>query len=92
MTKLKWNREPVNSVLNSEYWTDPVNGFDKGWHDRQKAKNERKQRLLNQNIDLGLHEDHDLSIEKLDSGPHAGKLVCVSCNNKFIRWLSKGIF
>ena len=91
MTKLKWDRHPVQSVLNSEYWTDPKKGFDKGWHDRQAQKQQRKQRLLNQNIDLGIHKDHELDIIKLDSGPHAGKLVCTTCN-KFLRWLPKGIF
>ena len=92
MTKLKWDREPVRSSLNSEYWTNPKEGFDKGWHDRQAQKNERKQRLLNKEIQLGVHEDHDLNIIKMESGPHASKLVCITCNNKFIRWLPKGIF
>jgi hypothetical protein len=90
MTKLKWNREPVRSSLNSEYWFDPKKGFDKGWHDRQAQKNEKIQRFLNREIKLGIHEKHDLDIVKLDSGPHAGKLVCNTCN-KFIQWLSKGI-
>jgi hypothetical protein len=92
MTKLNWNRKPVRSVMNSEYWTNPKKGFDKGWHDRQQAKIERKQRLLNQEIDLGIHIDHELDIIKLESGPHESKLICITCKNKFIRWLPKGIF
>jgi hypothetical protein len=92
MTKINWNREPTSSVMNSEYWTNPKTGFDKGWHDRLKQKQEKKQRLLNQKIDLGIHEDHDLDIVKLNSGPHVGKLICITCNDKFIRWLPKGIF
>ena len=91
MTKLDWNRPGWKTQMNSEYWTNPKTGFDKGWHDRQAQKNERKQRLLNQKINLGIHEDHDLDVIKLDSGPHAAKLVCIECNNKFIRWLPKGI-
>ena len=91
MTKLKWDRNPVRSVLNSEYYTNPKEGFDKGWHHTQQLKFEKKQKLLDKNIDLGIHQDHELDIIKLDSGPHAGKLICTTCN-KFIRWLPKGIF
>jgi hypothetical protein len=90
MTKLNWDRQTTSSGMNSEYWTNPKTGFDKGWHDRQAQKQQRKERLLNQKIDLGIHEDHDLDIVKLDSGPHASKLTCTTCN-KFIRWLPKGL-
>ena len=90
MTKLKWNRTNPTSSLNSDYWTSPKAGFDKGWHDRQAQKDQRKQRLLNQSIDLGTHSDHDLDIVQLDTGPHAAKLTCITCN-KFIRWLPTGI-
>ena len=93
MTKLDYNKtnKSDTSFLNDPYWTNPKTGFDKGWHDQQKAKNERKQRLLNQKIDLGTHKDHTLDVIKLESGPHDSKLICVTCNNKFIRWLPKGI-
>jgi hypothetical protein len=93
MTKLDYNKtnKSDTAFLNDPYWSNPKTGFDKGWHDQQKAKNERKQRLLNQKIDLGTHKDHTLDVIKLESGPHDSKLICITCNNKFIRWLPKGI-
>jgi hypothetical protein len=91
MTKLVWDRKQQTSILNSDYYTNPKTGFDKAWHDQQAQKKQRKDRLLNQEIKLGIHTDHDLDIIKLDSGPHACKLVCITCNNKFIQWLPKGI-
>jgi hypothetical protein len=91
MTKLKWDREPVRSTLNSDYWNDPKKGFDKDWHIKQQFKKEKNEKILNQKIELGIHKDHDLDIIPLTSGPHSSKLICITCNNKFIRWLSKGI-
>lgn len=92
MTKLKWDRNPVRSVLNSDYFLNPKEGFDKGWHYNQQQKLDKKQRLLDKNIDLGTHHEHDLDVITLESGPHSAKLICTTCNNKFIRWLPKGIF
>ena len=89
MTKLKWNREPIKSSLDSEYWSKPKTGFDKGWHHNWAQKLQSKQNTLDKEINLGIHSTHDLDIVKLNSDPHHGKLICVSCNNKFIRWLSK---
>ena len=93
MTKLDYSKTTKSDTafLSDPYWTNPKTGFDKGWHDRQAQKDQRKQRLLNQHIELGTHSEHDLDIIKLDTGPHAAKLICVSCENKFIRWLPKGI-
>lgn len=36
MTKLKWNRQPISSILDTDYYKDPKNGFDKSWHRHQK--------------------------------------------------------
>lgn len=33
------------------------------------------------------HESH--IIEKIKTEYHYGKLICVTCNNKFIKWLSQ---
>ena len=85
MTKINWNRQKQVSVLNRDYFINPKTGFDKEWHDRQShLKN------LLETIDLGVHNTHEILPIKLDSGPHAGKLVCVTCKNKFLRWLPKG--
>jgi len=91
MTKLKWNREPSRSSLNSEYWSNPKKGFDKDWHIKQQYKKQHTEEFLNQTINLGTHKDHELDIIELDSGPHSTKLICKTCNNKFIRWLPKNI-
>ena len=92
MTKLKWDREPVRSVLDSEYWQDPKKGFDKGWHHNWAKKLEAKNSRSKKEIDLGIHKDHQWQPVKCESGPHAGKLICITCNNKFIRWLPKDAF
>jgi hypothetical protein len=92
MTKLKWSRESVNSTLNSEYWSDPINGFDKGWHHNQETRRKGKNNRLLKEIDLGIHKSHQWAAIKCESGPHSGKLICITCNNKFIRWLPKDSF
>ena len=89
MTKLVWNRQKPNSTLNSEYWTNPKEGFDKNWHEEQKHK---KAQALKEKQFLGVHTDHDLEQIKLDSGPHHGKLICKTCGNKFLKWLPKEAF
>ena len=82
MTKLKWDRQPVGNVLNSDYYSIPKKGFDKAWH------NKRKQ-LQNS---LGIHKDHEIEFIKKPTGPHAGKAICKTCGNKFVTWLPKGSF
>lgn len=34
------------------------------------------------------HMDHKL-IVSVSTGPHYGKLSCMTCGNKFIKWLNK---
>ena len=85
MSKINWNRIKQTSVLNTEFYTNPKKGFDKDWHEKRRALDN----LLNE-MDLGVHKTHEIKPIKDESGPHIGKLVCVTCNNKFIRWLPKG--
>lgn len=92
MTKLKWDRAPIVSKLNSEYWNDPKQGFDKGWHHNCNAHLEGKKIRLLKEIDLGIHKTHQWTAVSCISGPHVGKLICITCNNKFIRWLPKDTF
>jgi len=73
----------VGSVMNTQHYQNPKSGFDKAWHDHQRS---RKDYFLN--TDLGTHEQHDIEVIKLDTGPHAGKLHCTTCN-KFIKWIPK---
>ena len=83
MTKLKWNRDPITSVLNTEYYLNSKTGFDKSWHDKIKASKKE--------YNLGTHKTHDWQPIKLQTGPHYGKLICKTCNDKFIQWLPKSI-
>lgn len=82
MTKLKWDRNPRSSVLNSEYYTNPKKGFDSAWHSQ-------KNKL---NTGLGIHLTHNWQAVKSQSGPHEGKAICNTCGGKFIMWLPKGYF
>jgi hypothetical protein len=86
MTKLKWDRQIKTSTLDSEYWANPKTGFDKEWHQARGLKNKKVDKES-----LGVHAEHELDIIKLESGPHAGKLTCKTCN-KFIKWLPKEAF
>lgn len=36
-----------------------------------------------------VHKDHEVKIIEKPQGSHAAKLVCASCNGKFIQWLPK---
>jgi uncharacterized membrane protein YfhO len=86
MTKLNWERQQTSSILNSEYYTNPKTGFDKAWHleQAQKKANVEKEKQF-----LGIHQTHNLDRIQLTSGPHSGKLICKTCNNKFLKWLPK---
>ena len=89
MTKLKWDRQNWASSMNSEYWTNPKEGFDKHWHQQQKNKSIQ---AAKEKQSLGEHQDHQTEKLQLQSGPHAGKLICITCNNKFLKWLPKEAF
>jgi len=79
MTKLKWDRSPQNSVLDTKYFLNPKTGFDQKWHNQRK----------NMHQILGIHKDHNWQIINKPTGPHAGKIVCNTCNEKFVAWLPK---
>lgn len=89
MTKLDWNRKNWSSSLNSDYWTDPRTGFDQEWHKQQKHK---QAQLEKEKQFLGTHSSHQLDRIQTQSGPHAGKLICITCNNKFLKWLPREAF
>ena len=41
---------------------------------------------------LGIHASHQLERVQSQSGPHAGKLICKTCKNKFLKWLPREAF
>ena len=41
-------------------------------------------------ISTGKHGSHTLDVELTKTGPHAGKIVCVTCN-KFVAWIPKAV-
>lgn len=55
-------------------------------------KPENKPNMANKssNINLGKHETHDWQPMKGPFGPHAGKIICKTCNDKWVAWLAKG--
>lgn len=79
MAKIDWNRPDYVSRMDRDYWTNPKNGFDKGWHEKRKE------------IKLGIHEDHEWYVVKLNNGTHAGKVLCQTCGDKFVTWVPKGV-
>jgi hypothetical protein len=88
VTKLDYSKtnKSDTSFLNDPYWTNPKTGFDKAWHEQTKHKNAR---ATKEKQFLGIHVDHELDRVLSESGPHAGKLICKTCNNKFLKWLPK---
>ena len=81
MAKINWNRHRYVSKMETNYWNDHKNGWDKEFWQKRDP---------NKKIKLGIHENHDWHPVKLDSGIHAGKIICKTCDNKFVTWLSKG--
>ena len=81
MAKINWNRHSVKSRLERDHWKDPKFGFDSKWHEKRRGSRQ---------INLGIHEEHDWEVVKMETGPHAAKVVCKTCKNKFVTWLPKG--
>lgn len=79
MAKINWQRKTTGSILHSEYYTNPRKGYDKDfWETREKL-----------NKTLGKHKQHNWHTVEGTFGPHKGKLVCKTCNNKFLGWAPK---
>ena len=53
-------------------------------------RNQLKKKKPKKDIKLGIHENHNWQVIKIDTGPHAGKVICNDCNGKFVTWLPKG--
>jgi len=49
----------------------------------------RQKQSLKKEINLGNHEDHKWQPVLGSFGPHQGKVICNTCNGKFVTWLSK---
>jgi hypothetical protein len=81
MSKFDYSRTNKSDTgfLNASYWTNPKTGFDQAWHTQ-------REKLRQQ---LGIHKDHDWEIINKPTGPHAAKVVCKTCGNKFVSWLPK---
>jgi hypothetical protein len=80
MKKICWDRHELKTKFDRDYWKEPKYGFDTKWH----SKN-----IDNRQIKLGIHEKHDWQVVKMETGPHAAKIVCRTCKNKFVTWLPK---
>ena len=42
--KINYNRQLMRNRMNESYYTNPSQGFDKGWHHNNKLKQEAQQR------------------------------------------------
>jgi hypothetical protein len=49
----------------------------------------RQSSILKQEINLGIHEKHIWQPVLGNFGPHQGKIICNTCDGKFVTWLSK---
>jgi len=68
-------------------WAKQRNNIqDKKWksHALTPKKNKKS------HIDLGIHEIHEWQPLRGPFGPHAGKIICNTCNGKWVAWLAKG--
>ena len=55
---------------------------------KKSKPSEAEQKQAAANIKLGIHEDHDWEVV-ICASPHAGKIVCKTCGDKFVTWLPK---
>lgn len=59
---------------------------DPKWRNHSLTKSKKQPNHIN----LGIHESHDWQPLKGPFGPHSGKIICKSCNDKWVAWLPKG--
>ena len=81
MAKIKWNRIAEKNLIR-RHGHEVV--------EREYTQKTRKINNLSTNINLGIHEKHDWQpIISPPDATHAGKIICNSCNGKWVIWLSK---
>ena len=56
----------------------------------QEEYNVARQVAFANSIMSGKHGNHCLDVELTPKGPHAGKVVCKTCN-KHVSWISKAV-
>ena len=75
MAKMDWAKNTANRKI--DHYQDAID------------RNSPELKNLKTKLNLGIHEDHDCQIIILQSGPHAGKVICIDCDGKFVTWLPK---
>lgn len=81
MAKIKWNRIAEKNLIR-KHGHEVV--------EREYTQKVRKANSLSSQIDLKDHEEHDWQpIISPPGSTHAGKIVCNTCNGKWVTWLSK---
>lgn len=83
MAKINWQRNPTTSVINSSYYSNPKTGFDKAFWDKKTARDRKIDLIVKE------HKQHNWQTIYGTFGPHKGKIVCETCNNKFLGWAPK---
>ena len=89
MAKIDWDKQNAYDKIDHYTWAKKRNAIqDKKWklHSMNYVPDKKT------NINLGIHENHDWQPIKGPFGPHAGKIICKTCNDKWVSWLPKGTF
>jgi hypothetical protein len=78
MAKIKWHILAQNDLMRKHGAEIVQSQYTKNVQSRLKDK-----------VDLGSHENHDWEPTLGNFGPHKGKIICKTCGDKFVTWLSK---
>jgi len=81
MAKIKWHRIAENALIRKHGHEIVQSEYTQKVQKKQANKNF---------INLGIHEKHNWQPLKGPFGPHAGKIICKTCQDKWVAWLPKG--
>lgn len=82
MAKIKWHRIAQNDLMRKH-------GIDIVKREYVSNTVSKQKEILKEEINLGIHENHNWQPVLGSFGPHQGKIVCNTCNEKFVTWLKK---
>jgi hypothetical protein len=81
MAKIKWHKIAEKDLIRQH-------GYEAVDRQYFRQTSQPKSRF-EETISLGIHENHNWQPVLDAKGPHAGKIICNTCNGKFVTWLSK---
>lgn len=95
MARMNYNR-PFGGYESGNYYRAMERAEEKAEQraerkaEQAERKAENKIQAINK-LNLGKHEKHDLDVILEPSGPHKGKIICKTCNGKFVTWIPKAL-